>query len=83
MSSDDEMIQDARTFFALAQEGGIDDVLNSESPLKIGIDLENDEVFIGVHDKVYFMNMDVSAALLQSLFLAIRTIEAARAAREN
>lgn len=83
MSSDNEMLNDARTFFSLAQEGGMKDILESDAPLKMGLDLDNKEIFIGVHDKVYFMDFEMASAMLHGLYLAIRTLEAAIKAEEN
>lgn len=70
-------IDDAKEFFRHSNvTDTIDDIVNSKAPMKIGVDLDNREVFVGVHDKMFFMDIEMAAATLQALFLAIRTLEA-------
>jgi len=79
-----EMYDDAREFFGYSKlTDSLDDIVNSEAPVKIGVDLENKEVLLGVHDKVFFMDLEMSVTTLHALFLAVRTVEAAIATEGN
>lgn len=70
-------IDDAKEFFRHSNvTGNINDIIESKAPMKLGVDLDNREVFIGVHDKMFFMDLEMAAATLHALFLAIRTLEA-------
>jgi hypothetical protein len=70
-------IDDAKEFFRYSNlTDSLQDVVNSDAPLKIGVDMENKEILIGVHDKMFFMDLEMAAATLHALYLAVRTLEA-------
>lgn len=80
----DNPMDDAREFFKYSKmTDNLDDVMNSPAPIKVGCDLEGEEVILSVHDKMYFMDETLAEATIYAIWLALRTIEAKRATQEN
>lgn len=80
----DNPIDDAREFFSYSKmTDNIEEVLESAAPVKVGVDLENEEILLVVHDKMYTMDIKMTEAVIYAMWLSIRTLEAQRAVRNN
>ena len=79
-----EVLRSAREFMSVCNM--TDDVMNmveNKAPLKVGVDMDNLEVMIGVHDKMFFMDIELAEATSYAWYLACQTVRAAAAARKN